>query len=543
MINKFVLLCRKGRKTSEEQTTESAPVELIEPSIDLPESPLEPGDEQGVGGPHLVVPDATVDFPDKDSGRDSDESDGDSDVQTFDVPKVPALIGPRDSRELAPVETDEESPPTFTTFVNSRLWRREQKTLSYAGEITKLYRDVFTPTRPKRSYKEFTGRNHLIQSIVQAVEEERAHVVLCGDKGLGKTSLANVVAEFADEAGYLVARVTSTADLTFERFVHAILDQLSDRITDAPAGDILKEELGATHLADLLNGGTFDVPAALKALERLTGHQVLVLIDDYDRVQHDGFKVKMTELMRALSDHGAWLSLIILGRGKNPGELLLDDFESVAGIVGMKLSPLEDGESEEAVKRGGLRLGIQFNGDVTESLVRLSQGIPSVLQWLCLLTIRRALRRYSDEVEMEDLTEIVEEAAGKIDSTLSAQLDRICCGSSTAWISDILFLAAQTPNQGDGVFSTLDMSDLSHSAVGKQLSELSLHWALTRLCAVERDTVLEKLSTTDGTRYRFVNPTMRAIVMLNNATRVAAVQRGALEQSNVADALPSPGAA
>ncbi|MGH6619314.1 MAG: hypothetical protein ACREF6_07205, partial [Alphaproteobacteria bacterium] len=98
---------------------------------------------------------------------------------------------------LARIDEDASSNPAFNIFANARMWRHDERNLNYSGEVAKLYRDVFTPTRPKRSYRDFSGRRDMIEAIIQAVEEERSHVILFGEKSLGKTSLLNIVAECA----------------------------------------------------------------------------------------------------------------------------------------------------------------------------------------------------------------------------------------------------------------------------------------------------------------------------------------------------------
>jgi hypothetical protein len=102
--------------------------------------------------------------------------------------------------QLAKVDQESSSNPAFNIFANARMWRHDERNLNYSGEVAKLYRDVFTPTRPKRSYRDFTGRRETIEAIIEAVEEERSHVVLLGEKSIGKTSLLNIVSECAREA-------------------------------------------------------------------------------------------------------------------------------------------------------------------------------------------------------------------------------------------------------------------------------------------------------------------------------------------------------
>ena len=446
--------------------------------------------------------------------------------------------------QLAKVDQETSSNPAFNIFANVRMWRHDERNLNYSGEVAKLYRDVFTPTRPKRSYRDFTGRRETIEFIIQAVEEERSHVILLGEKSIGKTSLLNIVAECAKEAGYLVARITGTADLTFEHFIFAILEQFSARIDETPVNDILQKRLGTADLCQLVDREReLDIPAAIKIFQRLTEHQAIVLVDDVDRIENAELKLRIGELMGVLSDQGAWLSLLLFGRASRAGDILPESFESLPNVNWIKLQPMSDEDAERVIARGVSAVGVHFGDEVTETIVRLAKGMPSAIQWLCLLAIRRATQRYASEVEMHDLAEVVTIAAIKIDTRLCAFYDEICGPTRDRWADEVLYLAAQTPTDTNGAFSTDAMSRISIEAIGRSVLELPLHSALSRMTGDDGKPVLEKVWTVKGTCYRFVNPTMRTIVMLKNCGRMSNMPVRLLEGAEEVDLLPSPGAA
>jgi Novel STAND NTPase 1 len=447
--------------------------------------------------------------------------------------------------QLAKIEEESASVPSFNIFANPRIWRHDERNLNYSGEVAKLYRDVFTPTRPKKNYRDFSGRRDMIEAIIQAVEEERSHVVLLGEKSIGKTSLLNIIDGCATEAGYLTARMSGTTDMTFHHFIMAILEQFTARIAESPVKDILQKRLGTDDLRSLVDPQVeLDVPAAIKIFQRLSEHQAIVFVDDFDRVENDELKIKIRELMSVASDQGAWLSLMLFGRASRVGDILPECYQSLPNVTWIKLSPMSDEDAIRVIARGISSVGVQFSDEVAESIIRLAQGMPSAIQWLCLLVIRHATQRYASEVEMQDLAEIVASATGKIDARLSAFYDQLCGPTRGSWADDILFLAVRAPSDQNGVFTTEAMSRISQEAVGKSLLELPLHSALSRFTGEEDGgPVLEKVWTSSGTCYRFVNPAMRAIVMLKNCGRLSGMSDALLEGRENVELLPSPDAA
>ncbi len=144
---------------------------------------------------------------------------------------------------------------------------------------------------------------------------------------------------------------------------------------------------------------------------------------------------------------------------------------------------------------------------------------------------------------MHDLAEVIGVAASKIDARLSAFYDELCGPTRGGWADEVLYLAVQTPADANGAFSPDVMSRVSLDVIGRPVLELPLHSALSRFTSEEDQAVLEKVWTAQGTCYRFVNPAMRAIVMLKNCGRVSGLSDILLDRAQEVELLPSPGAA
>jgi hypothetical protein len=322
------------------------------------------------------------------------------------------------------------------------------------------------------------------------------------------------------------------------------LEQFSARIAETPVKDILQKRLGTENLCDLVDREKeLDVPAAIKIFQRLTEHQAIVLIDDFERIEDAELKTRIGELMGVLSDQGAWLSLLLFGRAGRARDILPESFESLPNVTWIKMRPMSDEDAERVIARGVSSVGVQFGEEVTDTIIRLAQGMPGAIQWLCLLAIRRATQRYASEVEMHDLAEVIGLAASKIDAKLCAFYDELCGPTRSSWADEILYLAVQTPSDANGSFSADSMSRISLDAIGRTVLELPLHSALSRFTGDDGQPVLEKVWTSQGTCYRFVNPAMRSIVMLKNSGRLPNVSDSLLERGQEVELLPSPGAA
>lgn len=61
---------------------------------------------------------------------------------------------------------------------------------------------VFSPGAPVDKYTLFAGRTEHVREVLNAVNQRGQHVVLFGERGVGKTSLANVLSKIMYSSGF-----------------------------------------------------------------------------------------------------------------------------------------------------------------------------------------------------------------------------------------------------------------------------------------------------------------------------------------------------
>src|SRR5262245_47987345 len=77
---------------------------------------------------------------------------------------------------------------------------------------------VFTPTAPIDERSLFAGRDSQVRRVVDAINQKGQHAIIFGERGVGKTSLANVLSSFlSGQADIILApRVNCDSDDTFD---------------------------------------------------------------------------------------------------------------------------------------------------------------------------------------------------------------------------------------------------------------------------------------------------------------------------------------
>ncbi len=277
-------------------------------------------------------------------------------------------------------------------------------------------REVFTPTRPQRSSRRVSGRQTELLRIFRAIALDRAHVVLYGERGRGKTSLVNLVASAARSSGYMVGRYTCSFDSRFEDIVRGLARDLPKSMLAAPI--VQDDELEGCEAA--LPRGRLQ-PRDVAALPgRLAGRHVVLIADEFDRVEDSATRTWFADAIKQASDRGAAISLLIVGVSDSLEELVGRHPSIQRNILGLALPLLSDEEIDEILVQGGRDAGIEFLPEVRGAIVDVARGVPYVAQLLGLHAGTEAVAREGFQVEGADLFAAFRRAVEEADPRVAA---------------------------------------------------------------------------------------------------------------------------
>jgi Cdc6-like AAA superfamily ATPase len=406
-----------------------------------------------------------------------------------------------------PDDGAESSMPGFTLAAPGVSWVKSRTTLQDLGAVNAVLREAFTPTRPKQQAGFFSGRHRQLQRIIAGIEEERAHIVLYGERGSGKTSLANIVAAKAEEAGYHVVKLACSSDLEFDEVFRIALRRI-------PAS-FLDEGIGVTHRAgidnfeQLLPEGDVGVADLIRVLERIHDRHVILVLDEYDRITSDTTKNKLAELIKNMSDAAAPVTILLIGVAENVDELLGRHPSLRRTLVTIPLPLMTGREIEGIIATGEAKSGLTFAPEVRRRIIEFAQGLPYHAQLLCLFAARSAVRRRSSRVEGQDLRYAVERAADEAESRIKEAYNLAVAYPDGQRFKDLLFAAARAASDEFGTFAIADIAAPEGS--------LPIADGLARLVEAERGAVLRRLATPDGPRWQFFNQMMRHYVLVRQA--------------------------
>lgn len=373
---------------------------------------------------------------------------------------------------------------------------------------------TFTPTCPRLTTLGFAGRHKEVQRIITAIEEEYAHIVIFGSRGVGKTSLTNVVAQRAAEADYQVVRYPCSSDVTFEEMFRHLLRDLPGAYMDRTVNQTVE------HFEQLLPQGSFGPTELAKALDFLSARHVVIIIDEFDRIVSTQLKIRLAEAIKSLSDLVACVTFIMVGVAETLEELIGAHPSIPRQLVGVHLPLMDQSEVQTLIQMGAQVSRLHFESMTLDLIVTLAKGLPYNAQLLCLHAGRHAMERGSNVVEKSDLHAGIEKILEEMDTSTAKSYATATQDEHKAFITELLVSAAFCEFDRYGRFTAKDVKNIHANLFDRDVNELHIRRRLSRLSADRTCSVLRKIHTPAGDpRYLFVSPLMPHYIMLRQTRR------------------------
>lgn len=237
---------------------------------------------------------------------------------------------------------------------------------------------VFHPERPVTKRGLLVGREEEVTQAIARLSTGGSHVLICGHRGIGKTSLARVVESIliAKDPNYVVQSLSCDTTTRFQVIAEILAIRANISLPPALIGSpaIAAEYLGK------VNG--------------------FLLIDEIDRLAPPE-RVLLAEFMKALSDRAAAFSVCVVGIARTALDIFSGHLSVHRCLNEIYVKQLPKAEIARLVDDGFTLLGLRVRADVVIDIARLSQGFPSNAVAICRHSAEGLLETSSAQLSPE----------------------------------------------------------------------------------------------------------------------------------------------
>ncbi|KPZ56269.1 ATP-binding protein [Pseudoalteromonas sp. P1-25] len=197
-------------------------------------------------------------------------------------------------------------------------------------------RDIFTPHIPVDEKEHFFGREEEATRLVSVINSPGQHILVYGDRGVGKTSLAKTTCKVLLhklQRGLFFEKSCDSRDTfatIFEKPLEAsgvdfsFKEKTQTHNEGAGAGldiGIAKANIASKREIKTTTSAIFKPDSPSWVANQLKDLSGVFLIDEADSIQSDDDKKKIAELIKLLSDSNSDFKLVVVGIAATGEEL------------------------------------------------------------------------------------------------------------------------------------------------------------------------------------------------------------------------------
>ena len=387
-------------------------------------------------------------------------------------------------------------------------------------------RDIFTPHKPINSLNLFFGRTTEVRSLIEHLNTPGQHALLFGDRGVGKSSLANIASELLLKglaSGRFYKKRCDSTD-TFKSILAGPLSDVGVNI-HLIESERRKAEGGKADVGIPGFGGGVHTTTENKSKERglsselespgwvaskLAKLDALLLVDELDVLSDTSDRHKIAELIKHLSDEGSPFKVLLVGIAET-GADLTDGHPSVERCLReTRLSRMSEPELRQILDEGEKALGLKFTPQAKTRIITVSSGYPHFTHLLALKAAEDAIAEGRKEIGVVNIEAATRRAVDDSEGRLKRQYDEACRSYGTDEYHHIVCAAALL---GSEEFTAAALREQYRILWGRNIDQNSLNNYFNRLVSDGDGTILRRIAK--GV-YRFNDPRMPSFVRIAN---------------------------
>lgn len=370
---------------------------------------------------------------------------------------------------------------------------------------------VFTPSAPINNKEFFAGRLPQLKQVFNAINTQGQHAIIFGERGVGKTSLANILNSVSSGQIFVIKVNCNTTD-TFETLWHKVFSEVQISKTSLGLGFSPEQRQEQTPLIEVLPENVIN-PSGIRSILQHQNRTVII-VDEFDRLNstHQLF----ADTIKELSDNSVQTTLILVGVARDIDELLKEHTSIDRCLMQIKIPRMTTAELNDIIDKAVNKLGMTINTNAKDLIVFLSNGLPHYTHLLGKESFTTAIMEKKYHVDLNHVDNGIMQAIEQQKQTIGSTYLKAITGQRSGTLYEEVLLACALAKVDEyGFFSSADVRQPLNDITGKNydIPNFSVH--LNKFSSdTTRGPVLEKSGASRRFRFRFINPLLQPHVIM-----------------------------
>ncbi len=369
---------------------------------------------------------------------------------------------------------------------------------------------IFTPSTPIGIAELFSGRQTQIGKLVDTVAERGRHALVYGEPGVGKTSLAQIIQYLIPSPRNKIRYIKKSA-FSYDTYSSIWMSIFQDIKFKADIGEGIRNY----SVSDVYKDGV--TPSdVVRELAFFSDDSIpIIVIDEYNVVKDKDSSRQMAETIKAVSDDGINVTIIVVGVSDTV-ENLIEGHGSIDRCIEEILMPrMNTHEMQLLIESRIAKLGMKIAGDAKWKIVNLSKGLPAFGHALGKGAILSAIDSRAMQVIEYNVDHSIAEWLGGSQNTLKSDYEQaIRSNQQRARFRQMLTACTLARTDESGYFTAKQVQEPLADILKKPIGIDGFNPNLKELSSEKRGKVLQQIGSERIYRYRFTNPAMQPYVIM-----------------------------
>jgi Cdc6-like AAA superfamily ATPase len=381
------------------------------------------------------------------------------------------------------------------------------------GKLRTQIFHVFLPGTPIRDFDFFAGRKPQMNAVTSAIMQPGRHAILFGERGVGKTSLAQVLVDLERNNGFRTLK-DGTIDCDesddFSSLWHKVFCDLPYDETNGRT--VYLDAVVAENLDTLISPD--DVRVALSKF----AEPLLIVLDEIDQLKDEVAKSLLSATIKNLSNHRVNATLLLVGVADSVNDLIVEQKSAERALVQVHMPRMSPPELFEIIDKGLEKLGMTIDSFARIMAVTLSQRFPFYAHSFGLYSGLKAIDDSRTNITRDDVFRAILDVVLNSENVRQAYFTATKSTQSKSRYDAALIACALSDRNEMGFFPAAEMCKWMSALSGKKYDIARdigryVHY-LSEFCEPKRGGIIQRVGAKGNYFYRFADPLMQPFVFI-----------------------------